>query len=168
MRHERCFSASPHNLILSPTSHRLCPNTLYVPCPTAPRFLRSEGLRCGRCSRTFNSSEQYIDLTVSSGAKPKVYERKEWAGTELFRCGGDRGAGELMAAGDNRVARFQRVVVVATGWFDDQGLGEDACGTLVWGAGVFAQANKSGGARNVWQGTGSAQGCTYAGQVFSM
>lgn len=67
------------------TSYTLCPNTLSVPCPTAPRFLRSEGLRCGRCSRTFNSSEQYIDLTVSSGAKRKVYERKEWAGTELFR-----------------------------------------------------------------------------------
>ncbi len=46
---------------------------------------RSSGLSCTRCSRTFYADEQYLDLTLTSGMKPKVYKKKEWAGQELFR-----------------------------------------------------------------------------------
>mmetsp|Transcript_5371 Transcript_5371/g.14464 ORF Transcript_5371/g.14464 Transcript_5371/m.14464 type:complete len:351 (-) Transcript_5371:679-1731(-) len=46
---------------------------------------RSESLNCRRCSRSFDSSPSYVDLTLTSGLKPKVYNRREWGGTELFR-----------------------------------------------------------------------------------
>jgi len=46
---------------------------------------RSEGLCCRRCSRTFQADGEYLDLTLNSGIKPKVYNRREWGGTELFR-----------------------------------------------------------------------------------
>eukprot|EP00798_Chlamydomonas_sp_ICE-L_P021013 gene21013-27874_t len=45
----------------------------------------SEGLKCNCCGRTFQSDNKYVDLTLTSGFKSKVYSRKEWGGTELFR-----------------------------------------------------------------------------------
>lgn len=58
---------------------------------------RSTQLACPRCSRSFNSSEQYIDLTLNSGLQPQVYKKREWAGQEMFRCDGRwcKGEGSL-------------------------------------------------------------------------
>lgn len=49
---------------------------------------------CPRCGRTFlvsrgngpaSASSSYVDLTLTSGAQPTVFEQKSWVGTELFR-----------------------------------------------------------------------------------
>lgn len=40
---------------------------------------------CRRCARTFDSANQYLDLTITSGVSQQVYEQKQWQGTELFR-----------------------------------------------------------------------------------
>jgi hypothetical protein len=47
---------------------------------------------CPRCGRTFlvsrgngSASASYVDLTLTSGAQPTVFEQKSWVGTELFR-----------------------------------------------------------------------------------
>lgn len=46
---------------------------------------RPSGLSCPRCSRTFNASPDYVDLTLTSGLGVQEYEQKPWAGTEIFR-----------------------------------------------------------------------------------
>lgn len=43
------------------------------------------GLTCSCCSRTFASTPDYLDLTVTSGARPEVYEQSFWGGTQIFR-----------------------------------------------------------------------------------
>ncbi|CAG9466948.1 unnamed protein product [Pedinophyceae sp. YPF-701] len=47
--------------------------------------LKTSGLNCGRCSRTFESADAYADLTITSGRMPKLYEENRAVGTELFR-----------------------------------------------------------------------------------
>jgi len=66
-----------HYLAVRPTSIS-CGNSLANACSP-------EGLSCPRCVRTFDSSPAYVDLTLTSGLKPKVYEQRAWGGTELFR-----------------------------------------------------------------------------------
>lgn len=39
---------------------------------------------CPRCRRSFTSTKDYVDLTLTSGIKPKVYQNT-FLGTELFR-----------------------------------------------------------------------------------
>ncbi|GLI62397.1 hypothetical protein VaNZ11_005014 [Volvox africanus] len=43
------------------------------------------GLSCNRCQRTFPASPAYLDLTLTSGVRQKVYKQRSWGGTELFR-----------------------------------------------------------------------------------
>ncbi|GFH25581.1 predicted protein, partial [Haematococcus lacustris] len=40
---------------------------------------------CPRCRRTFSQQPDYLDLTLTSGLEPAVYNQKAWGGTELFR-----------------------------------------------------------------------------------
>jgi hypothetical protein len=46
------------------------------------------GLSCPRCGRTFAGDAAYLDLTLTSGAPPSVYQRQSsWPGTQIFRSG---------------------------------------------------------------------------------
>jgi len=45
----------------------------------------SQALACTRCARSFSTTPAYVDLTLTSGVKQKVYNQKQWGGTELFR-----------------------------------------------------------------------------------
>lgn len=78
----------------------LCTTGATVPCRTMrlfealspPNTRRSQALLCARCARSFSCSPEFVDLTVTSGIKQKVYNQKQWGGTELFRCGGSDAA----------------------------------------------------------------------------
>lgn len=46
---------------------------------------RGSQLQCGRCQRTFADEDVYADLTVASGASPRVYRQALARSVELFR-----------------------------------------------------------------------------------
>ncbi|KAG1680345.1 hypothetical protein FOA52_015435 [Chlamydomonas sp. UWO 241] len=46
---------------------------------------KAGSLACPRCSRKFSSTDKYVDLTLTSGLQPQVYNKAEWGGQEMFR-----------------------------------------------------------------------------------
>eukprot|EP00877_Chromochloris_zofingiensis_P015113 jgi/Chrzof1/9856/Cz04g18150.t1 len=50
-----------------------------------PVVSRYQRLTCCRCNRTFEPDVNYIDLTLTSGMRKRVYQQKLSTGTELFR-----------------------------------------------------------------------------------
>lgn len=54
-------------------------------CQAMPVVSRYQRLTCCRCNRTFEPDVNYIDLTLTSGMRKRVYQQKLSTGTELFR-----------------------------------------------------------------------------------
>jgi len=52
--------------------------------PTTANGLRPS-LHCARCARTFSSTDEFIDLTITSGIEYKSYQKKLWGGTTTFQ-----------------------------------------------------------------------------------
>lgn len=70
-----------------PTSfHFVCPICLTTELQLRHSDAGPAGdLSCPRCARTFAKNATYADLTINSGVRQEVYQRREWQGTELFR-----------------------------------------------------------------------------------
>ncbi|EFJ44161.1 hypothetical protein VOLCADRAFT_106536 [Volvox carteri f. nagariensis] len=63
----------------------VCPICLQTHFSLSSMPTQSGGLSCVRCQRTFPSSPAYLDLTLTSGVRQRVYKQRSWGGTELFR-----------------------------------------------------------------------------------
>ncbi|KAK9814213.1 hypothetical protein WJX72_002366 [[Myrmecia] bisecta] len=46
---------------------------------------RPQQLSCQRCARTFSGNKRYIDLTLTSGLQPGVYQQSFWGGVTIFQ-----------------------------------------------------------------------------------
>ncbi|GIL59042.1 hypothetical protein Vafri_14011 [Volvox africanus] len=78
-------SKSPSPLSPSNEFDFVCPICLQTHFSLSSMPSQSTGLSCGRCQRTFPASPAYLDLTLTSGVRQKVYKQRSWGGTELFR-----------------------------------------------------------------------------------
>ncbi|KAL6758835.1 S-adenosyl-L-methionine-dependent methyltransferase [Haematococcus lacustris] len=63
----------------------VCPICLTHKISAAGHPARAADPSCPRCRRTFSQQPDYLDLTLTSGLEPVVYNQKAWGGTELFR-----------------------------------------------------------------------------------
>lgn len=69
----------------SPVFQCACPICSKTQFPFKATPSSAAKLCCPICGRNFDANGSYVDLTVTSGFKPRTYKEKMWRGTELFR-----------------------------------------------------------------------------------
>jgi hypothetical protein len=84
-----CYSAPPRAFAITSRKHANH-NQSHTHKKTTRSYAR---VGCERCGRSFEpaASGDYLDLTLTSGAPARAFQRSIPAATELFRCGGGGG-----------------------------------------------------------------------------
>eukprot|EP01025_Chloroclados_australasicus_P060582 TRINITY_DN7790_c0_g1_i4.p2 TRINITY_DN7790_c0_g1~~TRINITY_DN7790_c0_g1_i4.p2 ORF type:complete len:393 (-),score=12.85 TRINITY_DN7790_c0_g1_i4:236-1414(-) len=84
---------SPDNSILTAESpnNKLAPSIVTCPiCQTTDFDVfqstnNKQPWQCDVCNRDFKVTDDFVDLTVTSGFRAKTYSERPWAGTQIFR-----------------------------------------------------------------------------------